>query len=161
MRLGVVLALLACADGAASGKREAESGETAQAARAAASPVPASSVEFYDARQIAAANGTFGGHSTFHYVESRRAASGSPEIHDRWIDVTIVQAGHATLLSGGQVKGGGVTEPGEHRGGSIVGGTTHSIQTGDLFVVPAGTPHQFQLGQGDSIRYLTIKIANP
>jgi len=73
--------------------------------------------------------------------------------------VTIVQAGRATLVSGGTVHGGSVTEPGEHRGGTIMGGTTHPIAAGDMFVVPAGTPHQFQLGQGDTIRYLTIKIA--
>lgn len=87
--------------------------------------------------------------------------SGSPEIHDRWTDITIVQAGRATLLSGGTVSGGSITEPGEHRGGTISGGTSHAIQAGDMFVVPAGTPHQFQLGQADTIRYLTIKIAKP
>lgn len=125
-------------------------------------------VEFYPATDLgritsnATGGKSFGTqHPAFHYVEARRVVSGSPEIHDRWTDITIVQAGRATLLSGGTVSGGSITEPGEHRGGTISGGTSHAIQAGDMFVVPAGTPHQFQLGQADTIRYLTIKIAKP
>jgi hypothetical protein len=101
---------------------------------------------------------TFGGHSAFHYVESRRVASGTPEIHDDWTDVTLVQGGAATLLTGGTVSGGALESAGEHRGGAIAGGTPRPLATGDLVVVPPGVPHQFQLARGDSIRYLTIKI---
>jgi mannose-6-phosphate isomerase-like protein (cupin superfamily) len=91
-------------------------------------------------------------------VASRRAASGSPEIHDDWVDVTMVQAGRATLLSGGRLTGGSVVGAGEHRGGVIVDGSSRAIAAGDVVIVPAGTPHQFQLTPGDSIRYLTIKV---
>ena len=101
---------------------------------------------------------TVGGHPTFHYVEARRNASGEPEVHDRWIDVTIVQAGHATLLTGGRVDGDRLASPGEHRGGTIVGGTPRPIAAGDLVVIAAGVPHQYQLARGDSVRYLTIKV---
>src|SRR5947209_6520113 len=45
---------------------------------------------------------TIGAHRTYWYVESRRAADGSPEVHDDWVDVTMVQAGRASLLSGGR-----------------------------------------------------------
>lgn len=155
---------------AAGGRVEAASGTRADSAVTASrfQPTASRAVEFYPSSDLsritAAATGgrTFGTeHPTFHYVESRRVVSGSPEIHDHWVDVTIVQAGRATLLSGGAVNGGNITEPGEHRGGTIVGGTPHAIQAGDMFMVPAGTPHQLQLGQGDTIRYLTIKIAQP
>ena len=101
---------------------------------------------------------TFGGHPAFHYVESRRVVSGTPEIHDDWNDVTLVQAGRATFLTGGHVTGGSLASPGEHRGGAIVGGTPRPIAAGDLIVVAPGIPHQFQVARGDSIRYLTIKI---
>jgi mannose-6-phosphate isomerase-like protein (cupin superfamily) len=101
---------------------------------------------------------TVGDHPTFHYVETRRITSGVPEVHDRWIDVTIVQSGRATLLTGGRVDGDRLASPGEHRGGTIVGGTPRPIAPGDLFVVPVGVPHQFQIARGDSIRYLTIKV---
>ena len=79
-------------------------------------------------------------------------------MHDEYTDVTVVQAGRATLLTGGRVEGGGLTAPGEHRGGTIVGGTTQRIGAGDLITVPVGVPHQYQLAPGDTIRYLTIKV---
>jgi uncharacterized RmlC-like cupin family protein len=69
-----------------------------------------------------------------------------------------VQAGRATLLVGGRVSGGTLASPGEHRGGTIAGGTPHPLGAGDLLVVPAGIPHQFQVVRGDSVVYLTIKV---
>jgi mannose-6-phosphate isomerase-like protein (cupin superfamily) len=132
-------------------------------------PSDSAAVEFYPAARLAQITSelarradpgqTFGGHSQFHYVESRRVDSGSPEIHDHWIDVTFVQAGRATLLTGGRVDGSRLVSAGEHRGGRIMGGTSRAIAAGDLFVIPVGVPHQFQVMRGDSIVYLTIKIA--
>ena len=101
---------------------------------------------------------TFASYPGFHYVQSRRSTSGSPEVHDQWIDVTVVQAGRATLLTGGRVEGGGLTTPGEHRGGKIIGGSPQHLGAGDLVTIPAGVPHQYQLAPGDTIRYLTIKV---
>lgn len=109
----------------------------------------------------AATGKTVAAHPTLHYVEARRISNGGPEVHDRWIDVTIVQAGHATLLVGGHVKGSHLASPGEHRGGTIVGGATQAIGPGDLFTIPAGVPHQFDVARGDSVRYLTIKVLQP
>ena len=102
---------------------------------------------------------TIGGHGDFHYVQSRRVVSGGPEIHDAWVDVTLVESGRASLLVGGTVAGGALASPGEHRGGTIRGGTPHVLGAGDLLVVPAGVPHQYQVASGDSIVYLTIKVA--
>jgi mannose-6-phosphate isomerase-like protein (cupin superfamily) len=138
-----------------------------------ASPIPVAAggggaFELYPASQLASVTAslaragssgrTIGGHESFHYVESRRVANGSPEIHDDWVDVTLVQAGRATLLVGGRVSGGRLASPGEHRGGTIAGGTPHPLGPGDLLMVPAGIPHQFQVAGGDSVVYLTIKV---
>jgi hypothetical protein len=101
----------------------------------------------------------FCGQPTLQCVEARRATSGVPEVHEQWIDVTIVQAGRAVLLTGGRVTGAHLASPGEHRGGTIVGGIEHPIGVGDLLIVPAGVPHQYQVAPRDSVVYLTIKVA--
>lgn len=146
---------------------------TSGTADTSSQPLPSSSaagagIELFPAATIAHAadalahgattGRTFASYPGFHYVQSRRSTSGSPEVHDEWIDVTVVQAGRATLLTGGRVEGGGITSPGEHRGGRIVGGSVQRIGAGDLITVPVGTPHQYQLDPGDTIRYLTIKV---
>jgi mannose-6-phosphate isomerase-like protein (cupin superfamily) len=81
-----------------------------------------------------------------------------PEVNDRWTDVTIVQSGRATLVSGGRVTGSRVETPGEHRGGTITGGATRPVGAGDLMVIPAGVPHQYVIAAGDSLRYVTVKV---
>ncbi len=100
----------------------------------------------------------FANHPGIQAVESRRVTNGSVEVHDDWMDATLVQAGRAQLNSGGSVAGSALSAPGEHRGGTITGGSTHAISTGDFFIVPAGVPHQFLVSRGDSIVYLTIKV---
>lgn len=126
-------------------------------------------VQYFSAETLArAADALAGGSSTgrtlrsgagFQYVESRRTTSGEPEVHDFWADVALVQAGRGTILTGGRVSGGTITAPGEHRGGTIVGGTVRSIGSGDLLVIPAGVPHQYGVARGDSLRYITVKVA--
>jgi mannose-6-phosphate isomerase-like protein (cupin superfamily) len=143
----------------------------AAATPAQATPAARGDIELYPAAQLARigdelAKGsttgrTIGSHPTYHYVEVRRVSSGEPEVHDHWIDVAIVQSGRAVLLTGGRVDGGRLAADGEHRGGTIVAGTPHPIAAGDLFVVPAGVPHQFQVARGDSVRYLTLKVQQP
>lgn len=100
----------------------------------------------------------FGRHPALWYVAARRSTSGSAEVHDRWIDVTFVQAGKATLMSGGTLSGSHLESPGEHRGGTINGGSTRQLAAGDFFVIPAGVPHQYELTRGDSLVYLTVKV---
>jgi mannose-6-phosphate isomerase-like protein (cupin superfamily) len=125
-------------------------------------------VEYYTAAVLAhvgdsLARGSTSGHllrahPTYQYLQIRRDRSGVPEVHDRWTDVTIVQAGRATLVSGGRVTGSRVETPGEHRGGTITGGATRSVGAGDLMVIPAGIPHQYVIAAGDSLRYVTVKV---
>jgi mannose-6-phosphate isomerase-like protein (cupin superfamily) len=126
-------------------------------------------VEYYTAAALARvgdslARGSTSGHmlrshGSYQYLQIRRARSGVPEVHDRWTDVTMVQAGRASLLSGGSVSGSHVEAPGEHRGGTITGGTSRPVGPGDLMIIPAGIPHQYVIATGDSLRYLTVKVA--
>ena len=104
---------------------------------------------------------TLGAHQTYQYLQIRRKQSGVPEVHDRWTDVTVVQAGRGTLLSGGRVDGGHLETAGEHRGGTITGGTSRPVGAGDLMIIPAGVPHQYMIPAGDSLRYLTVKVKGP
>ena len=125
-------------------------------------------VEYYTAAMLAhigdsLARGSSTGHMlrgnpTYQYLQIRRSRNGEPEIHDRWTDVTMVQAGRATLVSGGRVSGNRDIGGGEHRGGTIIGGASRPVRSGDLMVIPAGTPHQYLIAPGDSIRYLTVKV---
>jgi mannose-6-phosphate isomerase-like protein (cupin superfamily) len=125
-------------------------------------------VEYYTAALLAhvgdsLARGSSSGHMlrshpSFQYLQIRRGKSGVPEVHDRWTDVTIVQAGRASLLSGGQVSGSRVETPGEHRGGTITGGSSRPVGPGDLMIIPAGIPHQYVIAAGDSLRYVTVKV---
>ena len=72
--------------------------------------------------------------------------------------MTVVQAGRGTLLSGGRVEGSHLETAGEHRGGTITGGSSRPVGAGDLMIIPAGVPHQYMIGPGDSLRYLTVKV---
>jgi mannose-6-phosphate isomerase-like protein (cupin superfamily) len=101
----------------------------------------------------------FGARDGYSYWVLQRDATGKVEQHDDWTDMFIVQSGEATVLTGGQIKGGEQTGPGETLGGEIVGGQRQHIGPNDLFIVPAGTPHQFVVEPGHSIFYVTIKTA--
>jgi mannose-6-phosphate isomerase-like protein (cupin superfamily) len=132
------------------------------------SPPDMAGVEYYTAAALAhmgdsLARGSTSGHMLrahggYQYLQIRRGKSGVPEVHDRWTDVTVVQSGRASLLSGGRVSGSRVETPGEHRGGTIAGGASRPVGPGDLMVIPAGIPHQYVIAPGDSLRYLTIKV---
>jgi len=58
------------------------------------------------------------------FMLSRRQADGVVEWHENQADVFFVQSGSATLLLGGTMVGGEVTEPHEKRNGSIQGGSS-------------------------------------
>jgi mannose-6-phosphate isomerase-like protein (cupin superfamily) len=86
-----------------------------------------------------------------------RDGTGKPEQHDGWNDIFVVQSGSATVLYGGELRGGVKTGPGETLGGEIVNGERRKIARDDVLILPAGTPHQFLIEQGESIAYVTIK----
>lgn len=87
----------------------------------------------------------------------RRVMAGIAELHDYDTDIFHVQAGEATFVTGGTIVEGKSTGPGETRGTSITGGTTHQLVKGDMIVIPAGTPHQFT-GVSGTFLYLVIKV---
>jgi hypothetical protein len=77
--------------------------------------------------------GQFGNHSL---MAVHREADGESEVHVTQVDIFIVQDGHGTLETGGEVVGGRSTGPGEIRGTSIKGGHKMSIATGDIVHIP-------------------------
>ena len=182
---GVCLVLVSCTARDAESVRPADSTEAAATATtptpidastdvatpAPSTTAPAEGIEYYEAavlRHVADSLATtprtghvIGAHPTFQYLQIRRVASGVPEVHDAWMDVTMVQSGRGTLRSGGRVVGSHLQSVGEHRGGTIEGGSTRPVGAGDLMVIAAGIPHQYEIARGDSLRYLTVKIRKP
>ena len=51
------------------------------------------------------------------------------------------------------------TAPGEVRGDSIDGGTSHDLAEGDVLVVPSGVPHHF-VAVTDPFLYFVVKVAS-
>ena len=91
---------------------------------------------------------------------SHRAGPGEVEVHDKETDTFYVLDGSATLITGGTMAGGKVTEPNQHRGKSITGGETHQLTKGDVIVIPAGIPHWFK-EVPRSIDYYVVKVLKP
>jgi mannose-6-phosphate isomerase-like protein (cupin superfamily) len=92
---------------------------------------------------------------------SVRTASGGAEVHAHWDDVMVVEAGSATLVTGGAVVGGNTDADGETRGTTIEGGHTQTLAAGDTVTIRAGTPHQFLLSPGTVYEALVVKIHEP
>lgn len=92
---------------------------------------------------------------------SHRDKDGLVEVHEKFVDVIVIQSGKAVLQVGGDVVDPSSTEPGEIRGKSIKGGVKRSISSGDVIHIAAGMPHQFFIAPGDQITYILVKIAVP
>jgi uncharacterized RmlC-like cupin family protein len=93
---------------------------------------------------------------------NRRDSSGIHERHLNFTDIFVVQRGSARLLYGGTVEGERETTPGELRGGTIRNGSQADLRPGVVVVIPAGIPHQMLLNPGESLVYLSFKVAkNP
>jgi len=88
---------------------------------------------------------------------SRRDAAGQAEVHDRDTDIIYVLEGSAILVTGGLVVDGKTTAPGELRGSAIDGGDRRRLASGDVIVVPNGTPHWFQEVQ-PPLLYYVVKV---
>jgi mannose-6-phosphate isomerase-like protein (cupin superfamily) len=95
----------------------------------------------------------FGNHWT---MITQRRGDGEAEIHDSVHDFFLVKGGEATLVTGGKLQGGRITEPGETRGPSIEGGSKRKITTGDIVHIPAGMPHQLLVEK--EFTYFVIKV---
>jgi mannose-6-phosphate isomerase-like protein (cupin superfamily) len=85
-------------------------------------------------------------------------ASGHAEAHAHFDDVSIVQSGTATVITGGTIVGAHSIAEGETAGTSIEGGTALTLHAGDIARVPAGTPHQFIIQKGTIYKAYVIKV---
>lgn len=82
-------------------------------------------------------------------LEYRLAAAGAA-VHDDQAELFQVVDGSGTLVTGGTLVKGPA-------GASIEGGTARHVATGDVFIVPEGTPHAFPQIDGH-LALITIKL---
>ena len=92
---------------------------------------------------------------------SHREKNGFVEVHEKLVDVLVVQSGEATLVVGGEVVGSRTTGAGEIQGDSIKDGVSKKVAAGDVIHIPAGVPHQFFVAAGKQITYFVVKVAAP
>jgi glc operon protein GlcG len=91
---------------------------------------------------------------------SRRTEPGMAEVHADETDIAYVVSGTATLVTGGAVVDPKPVSSGETRGASIAGGQFTQLSAGDVFVVPAGTPHWFQKVEGPFLYFVVKPISS-
>lgn len=87
-----------------------------------------------------------------------RSRNGGGELHQNFADLFYILDGHATVVTGGEVVDSKTTAPGEIRGASVKGGVQQELKSGDVVHIPAGTPHQMLVADGDSVTYFVIKV---
>ena len=121
--------------------------EIALAGAAALHPKPAA-VTFFERSQVEAAFAKgdilFNSNAPYMVHASRREKPGLAEIHTKDADIIYVLEGTATFLTGGEVLDQKVIAPDEIRGARITGAESRQLKKGDVMIVPAGIPHQFQ-----------------
>lgn len=88
----------------------------------------------------------------------KKRETSEAELHDASDDVYYVLSGEAQLTLGGTLENPRETATGEWRSKSIIGGETFTIKTGDLIVVPRGTPHHRVNRKGKEFSLILIKI---
>lgn len=84
--------------------------------------------------------------------------AGRPAVHPAEIEYASVIAGAGKLVSGGRLIGASSTKPGLIEGDRIEGGTTTRLGPGDIFLIPAGVPHWFEISGGKLV-LLGTKLA--
>ncbi len=97
----------------------------------------------------------YGNHYT---MLAYREATGSSEVHEHEADIFVVESGDATIVTGGKIVNPHTEKAGEIRGTSIEGGDRHSLATGDIVHIPAGTPHQVLIHKGHPFTYFVVKV---
>lgn len=80
-----------------------------------------------------------------------------PAVHPKQAEYVIVIAGSGTMISGGKMLDAATTNPDLIEGSKIEGGVTRKLHPGDVFLIPAGTPHWFGI-DGDRLVLLGTKI---
>ncbi len=87
-----------------------------------------------------------------------RNKNGGAEMHEDFADFFVVVEGHATLVSGGNLKDPKTTSPGEIRGTAVENGTKQVVNVGDVIHIPATLPHQLLIADGDRFVYFVLKV---
>jgi mannose-6-phosphate isomerase-like protein (cupin superfamily) len=85
---------------------------------------------------------------------------GKPAVHPDQAEYVMVVAGEGTMISGGRLVDAAAKTPTLIEGARIEGGTTRALKPGDVFLIPAGTPHWFGITR-DRLVLLGTKIAQP
>ena len=83
-----------------------------------------------------------------------------PAVHPAEAEYVVVVEGAGTMVSGGTLVDAKQTNPSLVEGSRIDGGTTRALHPGDVFLIPAGTPHWFGI-TGDRLVLLGTKIPQP
>lgn len=87
-------------------------------------------------------------------------APGKPAVHPSDAEYVIVIAGAGTLVSGGTMADARTTNPSLIEGSRIDGGTRRHLAPGDVFMIPAGVPHWFDV-EGGKLALLGTKLPQP
>ena len=96
----------------------------------------------------------FDGSDKYMVHASRRDKAGMVEIHEKDADIIYVLQGNATFVTGGAIVDAKTVAPGEIRGAAVDGGETRHLTSGDVIIVPAGTPHWFKEVPGPFTYYV-------
>jgi mannose-6-phosphate isomerase-like protein (cupin superfamily) len=109
-----------------------------------------------DAQKVASETLATEGNRTF--IVAHREGSGQAEVHEKVADIMMISSGNVTMVYGGTLVDGNVTQPGEMRGSSIRGGTEVTLGPGDVLHIPAKVPHQMKLAPGKQVTYFVAKV---
>src|SRR4051794_33043420 len=104
-------------------------------------------VAFFPGASLQRGDGLLLDNGVYKLDAGRRQAPGTPELHDRDVDVMHVVRGDATVLAGGEIIDG-----------AIEGGEPHELHEGDVLAIPNGVPHQFT-EVSDPFLYFVVKVA--
>lgn len=86
--------------------------------------------------------------------EVRRLKGAPAAIHMGWTEVHEILDGGGTLVTGGKIVAG----PGGLN--TIEGGVSHVLKKGDVFIIPANTPHMYSQVDG-TLTYFEMRFMRP
>jgi len=86
--------------------------------------------------------------------EVRRLKAGPAAVHPGWSEVHLILEGSGTLITGGKMIPGA-------NGNTIEGGVSHALKKGDVFIIPANTPHMYSQVDGSVTYFETRFVTSP